>query len=162
MIKVRSNTKAVRDDVRRAKLQLARFIDKRASELNAQALGMLVVGLEATIYETEEGNYRRSHDLARGAQVSVRTTRRGVVEVRVWNTEPYAAAVEWGTYDSKTTLQAGVARAERPGAQPTPLVTGRSGVNWTQPSLAHTRALMWTLLRLRLDAKAAWYWAWKG
>lgn len=160
-IKVTNNAKAVRDDIRRRKLALAAQIDRRARELNPQAQGMLILGLNATVYQTERGQYARTTDLAQGAHATVKRVRRGVVEVRAWNTVPYAALVEYGTYGDHVEEAAAVARTSAPGAQPSPLVTGRSGVNYTQPSLAHTRAVLWPLLRLRLDVKAAWYRAWK-
>ena len=156
-----SNARRLQQAIRGVKTQVAATVDRRAADLSPQAQGLLFVGLNVTIYGTEPGRiYQRTQDLQRGAHATVKRVRRGIVEVNVWNTEPYALAVEFGVYGDHVPEPVAVERAGRPGAQPSPLVTGRSGANWTQPSLAHTRALLWPLYRLRLDVRAAVIRAW--
>ena len=155
-----SNARQLQQAIRGVKQQVAATVDRRAADLSPQVQGLLFVGLNLSVYQTEAGKYTRTFDLARGAHATVQSKQRGIVEVRVWNTEPYALYVEFGTYGDHVPETEAVARAGRPGAQPTPLVTGRSGVNWTQPSLAHTRALLWPLYRIRLDVRAAVIRAW--
>lgn len=159
-VRLGTNARAVREDVKRRKNLLAALIKQRAQQLEQQGLGMAVLGLNVTVYGTEAGAYARSEDLLRGVHVTAKRARRGLVQFRVWNTAPYAPLVEYGTYGDRISPAEAERRASASGAQPTPLVTGRSGVNYAQPSLAHTRALVWMLERLRLDVKGAWFRAW--
>lgn len=159
-VKVASNARDMVARIREVKRAARAALQERPPIIQAQGQGLLFIGLNATIYGTPEGQYRRSFELARGAFATAKATRRGMVEFKAWNTQPYARAVEFGTYAGRVEEEVGIARAQMPGIQPTPLVTGRTGEQWTLASLAHTRALVWMMLRLRVDVKAAVFRAW--
>lgn len=154
-VQVTSNGRQVANAIRAVKRDVQARMRERAPQLTAQGQGLLFVGLDATVYGTPAGRYRRSLELARGAFFKVTPGNRGVMNFRAWNNQPYAVHVEFGTYGGKTEEDVAVSRALMPGAQPTPLVTGRTGEQYTLASLAHTRALVWAMTRLRLDVKAA-------
>lgn len=118
-----------------------------------EALGMLILGLNATVYETQRGAYVRTGELLRGAHVD-RGGPGPVASLLIYNTEEYAPYVEYGIQPATAPFLAR-ARAGQLGDSPQPLVTGRSGVMWQKPSLAHTRAQVWSALKLKAEIRAA-------
>lgn len=153
-VKLNANMRDVRASLARARRVLQAEMTERLERVEQETTGMLVLGLNATIYNTEPGARPRTGDLLRGAHVQAfkRTGRYGV---NVWNDEPYAKVVEYGSYGEGVSLTQAQEIAGTPGASPRPIVTGRSGVEWQSPSLAHTRATVFALFRLRQEFRAA-------
>lgn len=158
--RVSNNGRHIAQAIRTVKREVQVRMRERAAQLTDQGQGLLFLGLDATVYATAPGRYARTQHLARGAHFKVTAGTRGMINFRAWNTQPYAREVEFGTFGGRADEVTAASRAAMPGAQPTPLVTGRSGEQWTLASLAHTRALVWTMMRLRLDVKAAMIRSW--
>lgn len=155
-VKLTSNAAKIRTRLRAA---IKGFQDDLRSNvtgaLEQGTVGMVVLGLNATVYQTPDGqHYERTGELLRDVNVKL-TLRRGVVNVYVGNSSEYAPHVEWGVTPEGVTPDDGVTIAGAFGASPRPLMTGRSGLEYAVPSLAHTRAMVWAMYQLRQDVRDA-------
>lgn len=114
-----------------ALVKLARVpeqVKARASEVQQEALGHLILGAQANIYSTAPGAYQRTQDYLRSLHARS-TTAKGGVMVTVSSDSPYAVYIEYGSRAGMTPerLQQMVQASGHPEQ---PLTLGRSGQQW--------------------------------
>ncbi|EYB67019.1 hypothetical protein DEIPH_ctg052orf0013 [Deinococcus phoenicis] len=99
-----------------------------AAQARAEALGHMIIGSEANIYQTPKGKYVRTGHYRQGLDARSRSTK-NTATVTVRNDVDYAAAIEGGRDGlSFAMLQVMAMMRQNPHE---PFTLGRSGVNWT-------------------------------
>lgn len=152
-ISFRTEVRFLTASLRQLRQEFQREMRQKTERVEQEALGMVALGLNVTVYGTAPGKYTRSQDLLRGAHTSSRV-RPGVFEIEVWNDEPYTPYSTYGVKEEGVTPQQAETIAGGPGASSRPIATGRSGTEYEVPSLAHTRAAVFALFRLEQEARA--------
>ena len=155
-LSVTGNHAELRAEMAAARARLLAELGARDGRVRAQTLNLALAGLSATVYNTPAGAYERTGALLRGLRVDKLGSGSGTVYgVQVSNSAPYAAYVEYGSYGEALHPVQAQAVASTLGAEPRVLATGRSGLAWQTPSLAHVRAAAFWLAGMRQEFGAA-------
>lgn len=116
-----------------------------AQQVQQEALGHLILGANANIYNTTPGAYERTRDYLRSLDAKARASRDSAT-VTVGSDSEYARLIEFGRQHVSAAMLQQSALAQRGNA---PLTMGRSGLNWWQPGPVITGAQVFADRRLR-------------
>lgn len=100
------------------------------SQIATQAEQHAILGLNASVYDTEPGAYERTQTLRNSVYSKVLSN---TIGVEVGATEDYASHVEYGTSVNALSEAQLLQATQGRGKPETPLVFGRSGVRYTLP-----------------------------